>query len=75
LPNLNPFALADQATFKGQATIVVTLPKQSRGNISFDIMCSVHAIRDSSLFFGDEIKSYDINYQNHQPKWGKMYYC
>ncbi len=67
--------IADQANFKGQASIVVTLPKQDRGNISFDIRCNVHSVKTSSLFFEDEVERYGIKYQEHQPQWFTMNYC
>ena len=54
--------IADQANFKGQATIVVTLAKQVRGNISFDIRCNI-------------LERYGIKYQEHQPQWLTMNYC
>lgn len=70
------YNLADQATFQGQATIVVTLPQQIRGNISFDIMCNLQSVETSSIFFEDKITTtYGIKYKEYQPRWGKMNYC
>lgn len=68
------FHLSDQSTFKGEAFLVSSAPKKSRGGIAFEILCNVHSVDSSSLFFTEEIRSYGIKYQEHKPFFGAMEY-
>lgn len=68
------FNLSDQSTFKGEAFLVSSVPKKSRGSIAFEILCNVHSVDSSSLFFSEEIRSYGIKYREHKPFFEAMEY-
>lgn len=66
------FNLSNQSMFTGQGVLVASKPKKTRGSITFDIICNVHSVDSSSLFFGDEIRSFGIRYQEHKPMFNTM---